>query len=106
MPPDRSAPGVAGEPAQGLDVPRRGWSEAPQTAPDPGNRVTYRCPGPDLRTNVAVTDRETRGTAMTLHYSSPALDAELAYRREILMASGSATRTRPGRWSRSRRRQR
>ena len=43
---------------------------------------------------------------MTLHYSSPALDAELAYRREVLMASGSTTRTRPGPWFRARRRRR
>ena len=36
---------------------------------------------------------------MTLHYSNPALDAELAYRREVLTAAGSGTRTRPPRWS-------
>ena len=44
---------------------------------------------------------------MTLHYSSPALDAELAYRREVLQASGRGTRThsnRRGGWLRSRRR--
>ena len=43
---------------------------------------------------------------MTLHYSSPALDAELAYRREVLRASGSGTRTRSSRtrWFRTRRR--
>jgi len=43
---------------------------------------------------------------MTLHYSSPALDAELAYRREVLKASGRGTRTRSerGNWFRSRRR--
>ena len=33
---------------------------------------------------------------MTLHYSNPALDAELAYRREVLMAAGRGTRTRRG----------
>lgn len=43
---------------------------------------------------------------MTLHYSSPALDAELAYRREVLTASGRGTRSRPGIWFRSRRRRR
>jgi hypothetical protein len=43
---------------------------------------------------------------MTLHYSNPALDAELAYRREVLMASGRGTRTRRGGWLRSRRRAR
>jgi hypothetical protein len=46
---------------------------------------------------------ETEGTTMTLHYSNPALDAELAYRREVLMA-GRRTRTKRGSWLRSRRR--
>ena len=32
---------------------------------------------------------------MTLHYSSPALEAELAYRREVLTSAGRGTRTRP-----------
>jgi hypothetical protein len=42
---------------------------------------------------------------MSLHYSSPALDAELAYRREMLKASGRGTRTSTRRdWLRSRRR--
>jgi hypothetical protein len=44
---------------------------------------------------------------MTLHYSSPALDAELAYRREVLKSSGQGTRTRSARgggWFRNRRR--
>ena len=45
---------------------------------------------------------------MTLHYSSPALDAELAYRREVLTAAGRGTRTSSGRgrWFRNRRRAR
>jgi hypothetical protein len=43
---------------------------------------------------------------MTLHYSSPALDAELAYRRELLLAAGQGTRTRRGGWFRNRRRAR
>lgn len=43
---------------------------------------------------------------MTLHYSSPALEAEIAYRREVLAASGSGTRTRRNPWFRSRRRSR
>ena len=43
---------------------------------------------------------------MTLHYSNPALDAELAYRREMLLASGRGTRTRHGSWLRNRRRTR
>jgi hypothetical protein len=41
-----------------------------------------------------------------LHYSNPALDAELAYRREVLMAAGRGTRTRRGAWFRNRRRAR
>jgi hypothetical protein len=43
---------------------------------------------------------------MTLHYSSPALDAELAYRREMLKNAGRKIRTGNGRssWLRSRRR--
>ena len=43
---------------------------------------------------------------MTFHYSSPALDAELAYRREVLQTSGRGTRShsRRGTWFRSRRR--
>jgi hypothetical protein len=50
-----------------------------------------------------------RGTIiMTLHYSSPALDAELAYRREVLKAAGRHIRTEAGRgsWFRNRRRAR
>lgn len=44
---------------------------------------------------------------MTLHYSSPALDAELAYRREVLQASGHrAPRGNRGTWLRNRRRAR
>jgi hypothetical protein len=43
---------------------------------------------------------------MTLHYPNPAFDAELAYRREVLMASGRGTRTRRGSWFRNRRRTR
>ncbi|WP_324275921.1 hypothetical protein [Blastococcus brunescens] len=43
---------------------------------------------------------------MTLHYSNPALDAELAYRREVLMAAGHRTRAPRGSWLRNRRRPR
>ena len=46
---------------------------------------------------------------MTLHYSSPALDAELAYRREQLTAAGRGTHRSPGSrgsWFRNRRRAR
>ena len=41
-----------------------------------------------------------------LHYPSPALEAELAYRRERLLASGRGTRTKPNGWFRNRRRAR
>ena len=41
-----------------------------------------------------------------LYYNSPALEAELAYRREVLMASGRGTRSRRGAWFRNRRRPR
>jgi hypothetical protein len=45
---------------------------------------------------------------MTLAYADPALDAELAYRRELLQALGRGTRTRTPRkgWFRNRRRAR
>jgi hypothetical protein len=67
--------------------------------------VAYRCRGAGLRTNVAVIHRgTTKGTTVTLHYSNPALDAELAYRREVLMAAGRGTRTKRGAWFRNRRR--
>jgi hypothetical protein len=40
---------------------------------------------------------------MSIYYANPALDAELAYRREVLQASGRGTRTRRARWLWSRR---
>ena len=44
---------------------------------------------------------------MSMYYSgNPGLDAELAYRREVLMASGRGTRTRRGAWFRNHRRAR
>ncbi|MCV2489663.1 hypothetical protein OF117_09835 [Geodermatophilus sp. YIM 151500] len=43
---------------------------------------------------------------MTIHYGDPALDAELAYRRELLQAIGRSANGRRGRWSRGRRRSR
>jgi hypothetical protein len=43
---------------------------------------------------------------MTLTYTNPALEAEIAYRREVLTAAGSGTRTRPNTWFRGRRRRR
>jgi hypothetical protein len=40
---------------------------------------------------------------MSTHYfSNPALDAELAYRREVLLTSGRGTRIRRGGWFRNR----
>ena len=43
---------------------------------------------------------------MTTYYNNPALDAELAYRRELLEAAGRATRSRRTSWFRGRRRAR
>ena len=43
---------------------------------------------------------------MTLYYNSPALEAELAYRREVLKAAGRGTRSRRTGWFRGRRRAR
>ena len=43
---------------------------------------------------------------MSIYYNNPALDAELAYRREVLMAAGRGTRTKRGAWFRNHRRQR
>ncbi|TYP84845.1 hypothetical protein [Blastococcus xanthinilyticus] len=43
---------------------------------------------------------------MNQHYPNPGMDAELAYRREVLMASGQGTRTRRGPWFSRRRRSR
>ena len=61
-----------------------------------------RCRGPPLSTNVfLVTDHE-EGTTMTLHYPNPGLEAELAYRREVLQALGRGNRRSP--WLRRRRR--
>ena len=67
--------------------------------------MAYRCPGRGLRANVAVIHTgTTEGKTVTLHYSNPALDSELAYRREMLMAAGRGTRTKRGAWFRNRRR--
>ena len=41
---------------------------------------------------------------MTLYHTNPGLEAELAYRREVLQALGQGTRTRRNGWFRSRRR--
>lgn len=42
---------------------------------------------------------------MSIYYGvNPALEAELAYRREVLQASGRGTRTRRNGWFRNRRR--
>jgi hypothetical protein len=43
---------------------------------------------------------------MTLHYPNPGLEAELAYRREVLQQLGRGTRTRGGSWLRRTRRPR
>jgi hypothetical protein len=38
----------------------------------------------------------------TQYFVNPALDAEIAYRREVLQAAGRGTRTRRGGWFRNR----
>lgn len=43
---------------------------------------------------------------MTVTYISPALEAEIAYRREVLTAGGAGTRTRRNPWFGGRRRRR
>ncbi|MFP5369683.1 MAG: hypothetical protein ACLGI3_02895 [Actinomycetes bacterium] len=43
---------------------------------------------------------------MTIYYNNPALDAELAYRREMLKAAGRGARSRRTGWFRGRRRAR
>ena len=43
---------------------------------------------------------------MSLNYANPALDAEHAYRREVLQAAMRGTRSRRGAWFRNRRRAR
>ena len=43
---------------------------------------------------------------MSPNYANPALDAELAYRREVLMAAAKGTHSRRGAWFRNRRRPR
>ncbi|MGY2002023.1 hypothetical protein [Blastococcus sp. SYSU DS1024] len=43
---------------------------------------------------------------MTLNYPNPGLDAELAYRREVLRALSRGARTGRGPWMRRRRRSR
>jgi hypothetical protein len=71
------------------------------------NCVVARFPAIHLRTTVLHVHQGRRGgTVMSLYYSSPALDAELAYRREVLQALGRGTRTRRNGWFRSRRRAR
>jgi hypothetical protein len=80
----------------------------PQTPRDDENCAFDRCRGASLSATVVLVHQGTpwarEETIMTLHYSSPALDAELAYRREMLQTSGRGTRTRRGSWLRSRRR--
>ncbi len=55
-----------------------------------------RCRAPPLSTNLVLVRTEEEKTMS--NYSNPALEAELAYRRELLRAAGARTRVR--RWSR------
>jgi hypothetical protein len=58
--------------------------------------VIARCRGAHLRTTVLVIRREDDdgGTIVMAHYSDPALEAELAYRREMAVLAGRGTRSR------------
>jgi hypothetical protein len=62
--------------------------------------VVDRCRVPPLSTNLLLTTEEKEKTMS--NYSNPALEAELAYRREQLRTS--AERSRGRRWSFARRR--
>ena len=66
--------------------------------------VVARCRSRPLSANVLLVIDDEEGTAMTLHYPNPGLEAELAYRREVLQALGRGTRRGP--WLRRRRRSR
>jgi hypothetical protein len=73
----------------------------------PQNCVTYRCLAPPLRPNVFLVHKDDEeDPIMSIYYNNPALDAELAYRREVLQASGRGTRVRRPGFFRSRRRAR
>jgi hypothetical protein len=49
---------------------------------------------PRLSTNLVLVIGTTEGTIMMLYgYGNPALDAELAYRRELAMLAGKGTRS-------------
>ena len=67
----------------------------------PRSCLIARCPGRYLSTNVVVVHQPDDGGTIEMiqHYSNPALDAELAYRRELAMLAGKGTRS-----ARSRRR--
>jgi hypothetical protein len=78
-----------------------GASEAPQIPADPETCVVDRCRGRGLRTTVLLITT-TEETAMDLRYPNPALEAELAYRREQMMAAARRG-VRTGSWPGSRR---
>jgi hypothetical protein len=64
--------------------------------------VVARCGGQHLRTTVVlVHEGRDEETVMTMHYPNPALEAELAYRREQLR--GSARRVGRRHWTSVRR---
>jgi hypothetical protein len=65
-------------------------------------RCRWRC----LSTNVVVVIKDDERNVMSPNYANPALDAELAYRREVLEAAMKGTHSRRGAWFRNRRRPR
>ena len=79
---------------------------SPQTARSRQDCVVDRCPGDPLRTTVLlVPPGRDEETVMTVHYPNPALEAELAYRRERI-EQAFATGSRRGSWTSRRRRTR
>jgi hypothetical protein len=70
--------------------------------------VVDRCRGRPLSTTVVFVNEDHEERAMTTqfitHYTNPALDAELAYRREMLEIAARRSRTGRGRFFTSRRR--
>ena len=68
--------------------------------------MTSRCRGGPLSTSVVCVHEEDddEETVVYSAYPNPGLEAELAYRREVLSALGRGSRTRRNPWFRRRRR--
>jgi hypothetical protein len=66
--------------------------------------VTDRCPAGLLSTTVLLVRKNQKETVMPSNYTNPALEAELAYRREVLQRAGRRAPSRRGPWLSRRRR--